>query len=200
MRRSVAVGVVLVGFVGWAGCSQKGDGPGTRSETARVSAVSASSGLAYPEYDLDVPVEFFAFEHRPASEITAKMGEGFRLISVSAATDVSPPLFNAALVRNDDPNSPYYRVGNGWASDLTESQLTAIQTDGTNRRIVDIAPYLVGGQRHYAAVWLDNTGTQQVNYQLILHATPAGFQSQAQAVVGSGPSPGWRSLGCCTRQ
>jgi len=194
MRRSVAVGVVLVGFVGWAGCSQKGDGPGTRSETARVSAVSASSGLAYPEYDLDVPVEFFAFEHRPASEITAKMGEGFRLISVSAATDVSPPLFNAALVRNDDPNSPYYRVGNGWASDLTESQLTAIQTDGTNRRIVDIAPYLVGGQRHYAAVWLDNTGTQQVYYQLILHATPAGFQSQAQAVVGSGPSPGWRVI------
>src|SRR3569832_2183227 len=122
------------------------------------------------------------------------MGEVVRLISVSAATDVSPPLFNAALVRNDDPNSPYYRGGNGWASDLTESQLTAIQTDGTNRRIVDIAPYLVGGQRHYAAVWLDNTGTQQVNYQLILHATPAGAGTGTHDRLSLRLKAGWRVI------
>ena len=95
-------------------------------------------------------------------------------------------------MRNDDPLSPYYRVGNAWSPSMTEADLTLKAAD-PNFRMVDIAPFVESGQRRYAAVWIDNTGPQHFEYKLILHTTPGDFQAQAEAVDATAKF-GWRVI------
>lgn len=194
MNRALVV-LCVAGVFELAGCrlgdrgEPEAEPAGAGTETVRSAVkVADAAGLAHPEYDLDVGSDFFGIGSRPGEEISAKMLDGFRLISVSAAL---PTLFNATFIRNDDPLSPYYRVGNSWAWGLSETQLLDIYANA-NVRIVDIATYLEGGDRTYAAVWLDNTDPQHVDYKLVLHTTPADFQAQMQPT--SPPDLGWRVI------
>jgi len=162
--------------------SNQHGGVAAEDEVALRSAITAVPGLGHPEYDLDTQVAFFVFGKGSIADINDKMGEGYRLLSVSAYT---PFLFSAALVRND---GDYHREGNGWSNQLTESELMDIVNNDPARRIVDIAPYQFLGQRYYAAVWLDNGPSQHIDYKVALHATPDAFKAAMTA------SPGYRVI------
>lgn len=189
MKRIIAA-VGTVGCLLSSSCGTNGQAEGTPEEPALETGsvesavkLADAASLAHPEYDLAERTEDFVFfGSRPASEISDKMTENYRLLSINAA---SASLFNAALIRNV---YPYERAGNEWQSGLTEAELLTIYADST-RRIVDLASYLDGGERRYAAVWLDNVATP-IPYKIVLHETPANFVAAAQATVAV--PLGWR--------
>jgi len=76
---------------------------------------------------------------------------GERVINVQV-NSTSPLLFNTVMIKND---GPYARTG-GW-SHGTEAEVTATLNAGKGR-LIDLEPYTVNGQRHFAYVWVRNEG------------------------------------------
>ncbi len=171
-------------------CDRGGDDSvpddGTERRTRAVAAASADL-LAHPEFDLDVGTGFFAIGHRPASEIDDQIAAGSRLVSVDVDTF---PYFNATFVDNFDP---YDRVGTAWNPTMTEDEVNTLYMD-TTKRIIDIAPYQFVGARLYAVVWVNNEAPQHFDYQIVLHATPQGFQMAMAGAAAPGAVPDYRVI------
>jgi CubicO group peptidase (beta-lactamase class C family) len=169
------VGSALVAVMG-SGCrALETDTQHPTYEQRRGSlSKTLAASLAFPEYDLNVPVEWLLMDSQPATEIQARMSAGFRLHDLEVVA-ASPLRFSAVFVSNQ---GDYARDGNDWGYDLTEPQVLAIYADA-NRRIVSIAQYVVSGQWRYAVVWVSNTGPQQRNYKLVLNNSEPTFVGEA---------------------
>lgn len=143
-------------------------------ETQQAIAAANAAQLAYPEYDLNVPVPGWWMHSASVATVQAKINEGYRLHDVEYLSG-STSLFTANFVQN---TGVYQRTGQGWASGLTKAALEAIVADPT-RRVVDIAKTGSGGSAQWAAVWVANTGTQQRTYSVITDQSQAQFQTSA---------------------
>src|SRR5262245_4472393 len=82
----------------WAGCGSHEE-PQEPAASARRSALPATpanvAGLAFPEYDLNVPVGGWSAPGVTAEDITAKIGQGFRLHDLSVESTLTPMRFTA---------------------------------------------------------------------------------------------------------
>src|SRR5262245_37787654 len=176
MRRLMRPGLLssaLLLVAALAGC-QQGEQESSLTVVRAVDATKAAN-LAHPEFDLNVPVARWWMHDADASIINAKRAEGYRLISLDVLSE-SPLHFTAGFVFN---TGVYQRAGENWDPSLTEAEVLAIFADST-RRIVDLAPYRIAGDRRYGAVWVDNPVDHHVDYTIVLHATPANFQAALQ--------------------
>ncbi|MBM4361375.1 MAG: beta-lactamase family protein, partial [Deltaproteobacteria bacterium] len=138
--------------------------------------------LAFPEYDLgtNTGTTYLAEADEAAINTIRNSTPNYRLLSVDAVPGTSPQKFSATFISN---TGSYARSGGGWDPVMTEAELLALKGD-TTRRIVSVSSYLSGTTRTYAAVWVSNTGTQQRQYDLILHQTPAAFLSAVTSYNG----------------
>lgn len=164
-------------------------------QLSQALSPTVATQLAYPELDLNVPVGYIWSHDASAANIDAARSQGFRLHSIEVLSG-SPLRFTAALVHN---SGVYARTGNDWAYDLTEAQLLAIYAD-KSRRIMDFARYLVAGDERFAAVWLDNTGSQYRDYRLLMNIDEFSLQFEAAGyrVMATEPAqtPPCGVLGC----
>lgn len=163
-----------------ASCSQA---PERETPVGTAAAALTDPGiapfLAYPEYDLTVPVNWWWMHDAVPTTIQARIDAGHRLISMSAIP-TDPGVFAASFVENA---GLYYRSGNELHYDLTEAGLLALDAEA-GKRVADIAPYSVRGQTRFAAVVLDNTGTQETNHTLVLGVTWDALDAQRVGAFG----------------
>ncbi|MCE9578908.1 MAG: beta-lactamase family protein [Deltaproteobacteria bacterium] len=135
--------------------------------------------LAYPELDLNVVTNSLWRASATASEVASLMPWGYRLTSIDVASE-QPLRFAATYVQN---SGPYQRTGQGWNAYATENDLQNMLANPA-LRVVDIAPYTLGGERRYGVVWLDNTGAQYRDYQVVLHVPYASLVMAANNFGG----------------
>ena len=76
---------------------------------------------------------------------------GERIVNVQL-TSSNPLLFNAVMVNN---SGPYARTG-GWSYGTELDVTTTINAE--QGRLINLAPYTVNQQRHFAYVWVRNEG------------------------------------------
>jgi hypothetical protein len=105
-----------------------------------------------PERNATAPTGWHFWIGRSKSDIDQlAQNADERVVNVQVSS-TSPLLFNAVMVKNE---GPYARKG-GW-SHGTEAEVTAaINTQ--KGRLIDLDPFTVSGQRHFAYVWVRNEG------------------------------------------
>jgi len=145
---------------------------GTAQQKDQAMNPWASSSLAYPEYDLNVPANGWWMHDATGADIQTKMAEGFRLHDVDY---LSNGHLTATFVAN---TAEYAREGNGFDHGLTDSAFQAIVAD-TTRRVVDIAQRGSGSGKRWAVVWVANTGTQMRASKVVTNATQQEFEAAA---------------------
>lgn len=138
-------------------------------------AVLGTSPAAQEERELGVPVDSPWRVQATAAELTALVGQGYRIhdLEVSSAT---PLEFSAVLVRN---TGPYQRAWRWW-SGRTAAQLSAdVQAFGG--RLIDVEPYYDGVNLRYAGVAVHNSGTAQKTWFLFTSTSTASLATHLSA-------------------
>jgi CubicO group peptidase (beta-lactamase class C family) len=143
------------------------------SQVKQAFTAADAALLAYPEYDLNVPVASWWMHNASADIVQAKINEGYRLHDIDYLS-ASPERFTATFVQN---TGSYARTGSGWSRNLTKTEVEAIAADST-RRIVDLGKTGTGPSARWAVVWVSNAGTQARNYKLVLDEDAASFQGE----------------------
>ncbi len=136
----------------------------------RVVAADADQ-LAYPEYDLNVPVGSWWMHDASASTVQNKIDEGYRLTDIEYLPNGN---FTATFVLN---TGVYEREGAGWDFDLTDAELHELVVSSSNR-VVDIARRGTGANTRWAVAWVSNTGSQARAYKVVTNRTQANFQAE----------------------
>ena len=105
-----------------------------------------------PERNATTPTGWHFWICRSKAEIDQlAKNAGERVVNVQL-TSSNPLLFNAVMVNN---SGPYARTG-GWSYG-TEADVTT-KINAEKGRLINLAPYTVNEQRHFAYVWVRNEG------------------------------------------
>jgi hypothetical protein len=124
--------------------------------TLLVFLLGAGSAMAAvdPERNASTPTGWHWWRGQSAAQLDQRAEDnGERVVSISVDDPVTER-FTAALVRN---TGVYQRDGD-WFFDKTRDQVVAL-TQGQDRRLIDLEPYVRLGKLRFAGVTVPNTGT-----------------------------------------
>ena len=105
-----------------------------------------------PERNATTPTSWHFWIGRSKADIDQlAKNAGERVVNVQV-TSTNPLQFNAVMVNN---SGAYARTG-GWSYG-SEADVTAT-INAEQGRLINLAPYTVNGQRHFAYVWVTEPG------------------------------------------
>lgn len=136
---------------------------GNAAPVPQVAQALDATDLAYPEYDINVPVGYWWMHSASFDTISAKMKEGYRLISIDALPGPDR-LWTAAFVSN---TSSYERAGQTFAYGYDASTLATTVSGGVFRA-TDIAAYDTANGVRYGVVWVPNSGELKKRSKVVL--------------------------------
>jgi hypothetical protein len=113
---------------------------------------AAGAAAIDPERNLAQPVPSLWTSDRTEAEINGLAGKGWRLTDVTVERQ-SPPRFGGTFVYN---SGPYARNWYWWFG-KSSTEVDAL-TRSIGRRLIDVEPYTVDGQRRFAIVSVVNEG------------------------------------------
>lgn len=121
-----------------------------------------------------------------STEVNQRMGQnGARLIDVEPYETVVGIRYAVVMVANAGVD---HATSHGWNTNMTFSDVASFRPSHPNRRIIDVQPYMVGGARRYAIVWVANSGnTFESDWSLLLNTSMQVVSDH----LASGP---WRLL------
>ncbi len=98
-----------------------------------------------------------------------------RLIDVEPYETSAGLRYAVVMVRNTGSD---FATSHGWQTNHTFTSLSNWLTANPTRRIIDVQPYLVGGNRRYAFCWVANSGQTQSGFWIYLNTTTATISSR----------------------
>ena len=149
---------------------------------ALVAAAFATLAHATPAQipdarENDDPVATYWASGRTAADVTALVGQGFRLTNLHVE-GTNPWTFTVAMAQNTGT----YQTGWWWYYDVTTTQISQLLQQN-NGRLIDLEPIDTGagGIRH-ACVMVSNAGADQKGWNWLVDATSAAVAN----LVGQG--------------
>ena len=112
------------------------------------------SALAQDQREMTTPSDWTWLHGASPAQITAKRSAGYRLVNLEHET-TRPIKFSAAFVKN----SGAYKKSSTWY--YGTPLYVAGQLKNFDGRVIDLEPYVYGGQVHLAAVMVKNTGSEK---------------------------------------
>jgi len=91
-----------------------------------------------------------------------------RLIDIEPYDTANGLRYAAVMIANTGAD---FASAHGWQTALTYSGVVQWLNSNPTRRIIDIQPYTVGSEERYAFIWVNNSGSLQSPWWILLNAT-----------------------------
>ncbi len=116
------------------------------------------------------------FDQTSASVTSLLTQNNARLIDIEPYDTASGLRYAAVMIANTGND---FASAHGWQTAFTATGVSQWINSNPTRRIIDIQPYTVGSEERYAFVWVNNSGSLQSPWWILLNAT----QTQVSDVI-----------------
>ena len=104
-----------------------------------------------------------------SAQVTSRLIQnGARAIDIEPYDTANGIRYAVVMIRNTGSD---FATSSGWQFGFSFTALVDWRTANPGRRIIDVQPYLVGGNRRYAFCWVANTGQTQSASWIYLNTT-----------------------------